>query len=64
MTKAITILILSFIACAMLAHARYQPIFNELDLIEAEIAAYRQNAVIGYVRLDEMGQLYFEEVTK
>lgn len=61
MTKAITILILCFTAGAMLAHARYQPLFNELARIEAEIEAYRDNAIVGYVRMDAMGQLYYEE---
>jgi len=61
MLKIVTILILCFTAGAMLAHARYQPIFNELDRIEAEMAEYRQSAVVGYVRMDEIGQLYYEE---
>ena len=56
-----TILILCFTAGAMLAHASRQPLFNELDRIEAEIEAYRQGAVVGYVQMDDMGQLYFEE---
>ena len=57
--KAITIPILSFTAGAMLAHARYQPMFNELARIEAGIEAYRDSAIVGCVRMDEMGQLYF-----
>lgn len=62
MTKAITILILCFTAGAMLAHARYQPVFNELDRVEAEVKAYRNSAVVGWVRMDEnTKQLYFEE---
>lgn len=62
MTKATTILILSFLAGAMLAHARYQPIFNELDRREAETEAYRQSAVVGYWRFDLVSkELYFEE---
>lgn len=62
MTKATTILILSFLAGAMLAHARYQPIFNELGRIDAEIEAYRNGAVVGWVRMDRVSkQLYFEE---
>lgn len=60
MTKTTTILILSFLSGAMLAHARYQPIFNELDRIEAEIEAYRNSAVIGWVRIDPItNELYF-----
>lgn len=59
--KIVTILILCFLAGVMLVHARYQPIFNELGRIEAEIEAYRQEAVIGWVRLDRVSkQLYFE----
>ena len=62
MTKAIAILILCFTAGAMIAHARYQPIFNEMDSREAEIEEYRQSAVIGWVRMDDnTKQLYFEE---
>lgn len=58
--KATTILILCFTAGAMLAHAWYQPIFNELYRIEAEIEAYRQGAVIGWVRMDDnTKQLYY-----
>lgn len=57
-----TILILCFTAGAMIAHARYQPIFNELHRIEAEMEAYRQSAVVGYWRVDRVSkQLYFEE---
>lgn len=57
-----TILILCFTAGAMLAHAWYQPLFNELDLIEAEIEAYRNNAVIGWWKMDRVTkELYFEE---
>lgn len=57
-----TILILCLTSGAMLAHARYQPLFNELGRIEAEIEAYRQSAVIGWVRMDRVSkQLYFEE---
>jgi len=47
-----TILILSFIAGQMIAHAWHQPIFNELDRIESEIEAYRDSAVVGYVLMD------------
>ena len=62
MTKAIAILILCFTAGAMLAHARYQPLFNELGRIEAEIEAYRQSAVVGYWRVDRVTkELYFVE---
>lgn len=58
--KATIILILLFIAGAMLAHAWYQPIFNEADRIEAEAEAYRQSAVVGWVKMDrESKQLYF-----
>lgn len=60
MAKAITILILCFTAGAMIAHAQYQSHFNELDRVEAEIEAYRNSAVIGWVRMDDMKQLYFE----
>ena len=61
MTKAITIIILCFAAGAMLAHARYQPLHNKADQIEAEIEAYRQSAVVGYWRVDRVSkQLYFE----
>lgn len=62
MTKKTTTITLSFLAGAMLAHARYQPIFNELDRIEAEIEEYRNSAVIGWVRMDRVNKhLYFEE---
>lgn len=61
MTKAITILILCFTAGAMLAHALYQPAWNKVAEIEAVIEAYRDSAIVGYVRMDEMGQLYYEE---
>ena len=58
----ITILILCFTAGAMLAHARYQPRFNDLDRIEAEIEAYRDSVVVGYWRVDRVTkELYFEE---
>ena len=57
-----TILVLCFLAGAMLAHARYQPVFNEADRIEAEIEAYRNSAVIGYVKKDaHTKELYFVE---
>lgn len=60
--KAFTTLILCFTSGAMLAHARYQPLFNKLDRIEAEIEAYRQSAVIGWVRMDRVTkELYFVE---
>ena len=61
MTKAITILILCFTAGAMLAHARYQPIFNELDRIGAEIEAYRDSAIVGWWRMGDGGLYYYEE---
>lgn len=60
--KTTTILILCFVAGAMLAHARYQTMFNELARIEAGVEAYRQSAVVGYWRFDRASkQLYFEE---
>lgn len=59
MLKAITALILCITAAAMAAHTYRQPSFNELASIAAEAEEYRQSAVIGYVRMDEMGQLYF-----
>lgn len=62
MTKAITILTLCFTAGVMIAHARYQPLFNELDRIEAETEAYRNSAVMGWVRMDRVTkELYFVE---
>lgn len=53
MTKIAIAFILSFAAGAMLAHARYQPIFNELARIEAEIEAYRNSAVVGLLYWDD-----------
>ena len=61
MLKIITILILCFTVAAMAAHAYRQPSFNELARIEAEAEEYRQRSVIGYVRMDDMRQLYYEE---
>ena len=61
MIKIIAILILCIAAAAMAAHTYRQPSFNELASIAAEAEEYRQSAVVGYVRMDEMGQLYFEE---
>lgn len=58
--KIFAILILCFTSGAMIAHAWYQPAWNELDRIEAEIEAYRQSAVIGWVGMDEnTKQLYY-----
>lgn len=60
--RIITTLILCFLAGAMIAHAWYQPIANEIYRAEAEIEAYRQRAVIGWVGMDEnTKQLYFVE---
>lgn len=60
--RIITILILCFTAGTMIAHAWHQPIANEIYRAEAEIEAYRQSAVVGWVRMDEnTKQLYFEE---
>lgn len=61
MLKIATILILCFTVAAMAAHAYRQPVFNGQAKIDAEAEAYRRSAVIGYVRMDETGQLYFEE---
>ena len=61
MIKIITILILCITAAAMAAHTYRQPSFNELARIEAEAEEYRQRSVIGYVRMDDMRQLYYEE---
>jgi len=61
MLKIITILTLCIAAAAMAAHAYRQPVFNELSRIEAESEEYRQRSVIGYVRMDDMRQLYYEE---
>ncbi len=62
MLKITTVIILLFAAGAIITHARYQPVFNELDRIEAEIEAYRQSAVVGYWRVDRVTKgLYFEE---
>ena len=59
MLKIITILTLC-IAAAMLAHALYQPMFNDLDRIDAEAEAYRQSAVVGWWKMDRgTKQLYF-----
>lgn len=60
--KIVVALALCFLAGAMLAHALYQPMFNEMGRIEAEIEAYRNSAVVGYWRFDrESKQLYFVE---
>jgi len=61
MLKATTALILCITAAAMAAHTYRQPVFNEQVKVAAEEEAYRQRSVIGYVRMDGMGQLYFEE---
>ena len=61
MLKIITTLTLCIAAAAMAAHAYRQPVFNEQVKVSAEEEAYRRSAVIGYVRMDEMGQLYYEE---
>lgn len=42
--KWIVYLVLSFTAGVMIAHAERQPIFNEINRIEAELEAYRQTA--------------------
>lgn len=60
MFKIATTLILCFTAGAMLAHALYQPMFNDLDRIDAEAEAYRQSAVVGWWKMDRgTKQLYF-----
>lgn len=60
MLKIVTILILCFTAGAMLAHALHQPMFNELDRIDAEAEAYKQGAVVGWWNMDRRTkQLYF-----
>lgn len=62
MLKALTAIILCFTAGAMLAHALFQPLHNEVARAEAEEEAYRQGAVIGWVRMDRVSkQLYFVE---
>ena len=61
MLKIITLLILCLTVAAMAAHAYRQPSLNELARIEAEAEEYRQRSVIGYVRMDDMRQLYYEE---
>ena len=61
MLKIITILILCITAAAMAAHTYRQPSFNEQAKIDAEAEEYRRSAVIGYVRMDDMRQLYYEE---
>lgn len=60
MDKIAAWICLSFLAGVMIAHAQYQPIFNELGRVEEEIEAYRQSAVIGWVRMDCVTkELYF-----
>ena len=59
MLKIITTLTLCIAVAAMAAHTYLQPVFNEQVKVAAEEEAYRQRSVIGYVRMDEMGQLYF-----
>lgn len=59
MLKIITTLTLCIAVAAVAAHAYSQPVFNEQAKIDAEAEEYRQSAVVGYVRMDEMGQLYF-----
>ena len=61
MLKIITLLILCLTVAAMAAHAYRQPVFNEQVKVSAEEEAYRRSAVIGYVRMDYMRQLYYEE---
>jgi len=61
MLKIITTLTICIAAAAMAAHAYRQPSFNEQAKVSAKEEEYRQSAVIGYVRMDEMGQLYYEE---
>lgn len=57
----ITTIILCVTAAAVVAHAYRQPSFNEQVKVAAEEEAYRRSAVIGYVRMDDMRQLYYEE---
>lgn len=60
--KTTAILILCFAAGSAIAHARYQPMFNELDRIEASEEEYRQSAVIGWWKMDRVTkELYFVE---
>ena len=60
MIKIITFLAILFTSGAMLAHALYQPMFNDLDRIDAEAEAYRQSAVVGWWKMDRgTKQLYF-----
>ena len=55
-----TIIILSFIAGAMLAHARYQPSWNAVAEVEERLDAYKKSAIIGHVEMDNTTkQLYF-----
>lgn len=61
MLKIITTLTLCIAVAAMAAHTYRQPVFNEQVKVAAEEEAYRQRSVIGYVRMDDMRQLYFEE---
>lgn len=60
LTKITTILTLCFTVGAMLAHALYQPAWNAVAEVAAAEEAYKQSAIIGYVQMDGMGQLYFE----
>jgi hypothetical protein len=61
LSRYIIYIILCFAAGAAVAHALLQPAFNDIAKREAHEEAYRQSAVIGYVMMDDMGQLYFEE---
>lgn len=61
MLKIVTFLAILFTSGAMAAHAMFQPVINSLEEAEAVIQEYRQSAVVGYVRMDDMGQLYYEE---
>ena len=58
--KSITVLILCFTTGAMLAHHVMQGYVNAIDAAEAQIWQYTEQAIVGYVRMDEMGQLYYE----
>jgi len=60
-SRYIIYLILCFSAGAAVAHAELQPVANAIAEIEAQVKAYRNSAIIGYVMMDEMGQLYYEE---
>ena len=58
--RIITILILCFLAGAMMAHARYQSMANAIYRAEGENEAYKKSAIIGHVEMDNTTkQLYF-----